>query len=164
MFLIAHSLVKRKPAQGPSCTGLFQDSSPSSLERLSVGDCMASRAKKWSCCFIFQLGCWNPVTGLNGSLTDKKLENNMRGVVLRVVTVLVSVIWACGFGFYRLLYSLCFINRCNHLKKALANPDYALSKIFFNAYIFQPSIYVNNNKNFFKNLCASKLDFCRLFF
>ncbi|KAI4543065.1 hypothetical protein MG293_007191, partial [Ovis ammon polii] len=34
------------------------------------------------------LGCWNPVTGLNGSLTDKKLENNMRGVVLRVVTVL----------------------------------------------------------------------------
>uniref|UniRef100_A0A8D1LC57 Glutamate receptor n=1 Tax=Sus scrofa TaxID=9823 RepID=A0A8D1LC57_PIG len=35
-----------------------------------------------------ELGCWNPVTGLNGSLTDKKLENNMRGVVLRVVTVL----------------------------------------------------------------------------
>ncbi|XP_019408175.1 PREDICTED: glutamate receptor ionotropic, delta-2 [Crocodylus porosus] len=34
------------------------------------------------------LGCWNPVTGLNGSLTDRKLENNMRGVVLRVVTVL----------------------------------------------------------------------------
>ncbi|XP_045853822.1 glutamate receptor ionotropic, delta-2 isoform X2 [Meles meles] len=37
---------------------------------------------------IRKLGCWNPVTGLNGSLTDKKLENNMRGVVLRVVTVL----------------------------------------------------------------------------
>jgi len=41
-------------------------------------------------CFLFQLGCWNPITGLNGSLTDRKLENNMRGVVLRVVTVLVS--------------------------------------------------------------------------
>lgn len=39
---------------------------------------------------FFQLGCWNPITGLNGSLTDRKLENNMRGVVLRVVTVLVS--------------------------------------------------------------------------
>ncbi|XP_033613649.1 glutamate receptor ionotropic, delta-2 [Fukomys damarensis] len=37
---------------------------------------------------VRKLGCWNPVTGLNGSLTDKKLENNMRGVVLRVVTVL----------------------------------------------------------------------------
>ncbi|EOB01356.1 Glutamate receptor delta-2 subunit, partial [Anas platyrhynchos] len=37
---------------------------------------------------IRKLGCWNPVTGLNGSLTDRKLENNMRGVVLRVVTVL----------------------------------------------------------------------------
>uniref|UniRef100_H2ZWF2 Glutamate receptor n=2 Tax=Latimeria chalumnae TaxID=7897 RepID=H2ZWF2_LATCH len=34
------------------------------------------------------LGSWNPVTGLNGTLTDRKLENNMRGVVLRVVTVL----------------------------------------------------------------------------
>uniref|UniRef100_A0AAZ3SWJ6 Glutamate receptor n=1 Tax=Oncorhynchus tshawytscha TaxID=74940 RepID=A0AAZ3SWJ6_ONCTS len=29
-----------------------------------------------------------PVHGLNGTLTDRKLENNMRGVVLRVVTVL----------------------------------------------------------------------------
>ncbi|XP_074679207.1 glutamate receptor ionotropic, delta-2 isoform X2 [Strix aluco] len=37
---------------------------------------------------IRKLGCWNPITGLNGSLTDRKLENNMRGVVLRVVTVL----------------------------------------------------------------------------
>ncbi|XP_043917322.1 glutamate receptor ionotropic, delta-2 [Protopterus annectens] len=37
---------------------------------------------------IRKLGSWNPVTGLNGTLTDKKLENNMRGVVLRVVTVL----------------------------------------------------------------------------
>ncbi|XP_077133366.1 glutamate receptor ionotropic, delta-2 isoform X2 [Ranitomeya variabilis] len=35
-----------------------------------------------------KLGSWNPVTGLNGSLTDRKLENNMRGVVLRVATVL----------------------------------------------------------------------------
>uniref|UniRef100_A0A4W3I5I0 Glutamate receptor n=1 Tax=Callorhinchus milii TaxID=7868 RepID=A0A4W3I5I0_CALMI len=34
-----------------------------------------------------QLATWNPVTGLNGTLTDKKLENNMRGVMLRVVTV-----------------------------------------------------------------------------
>nr|XP_021501197.1 glutamate receptor ionotropic, delta-2 [Meriones unguiculatus] len=40
------------------------------------------------CSYSCRLGCWNPVTGLNGSLTDKKLENNMRGVVLRVVTVL----------------------------------------------------------------------------
>ncbi|XP_009584210.1 PREDICTED: glutamate receptor ionotropic, delta-2, partial [Fulmarus glacialis] len=37
---------------------------------------------------IRKLGCWNPIIGLNGSLTDRKLENNMRGVVLRVVTVL----------------------------------------------------------------------------
>ncbi|XP_060542936.1 glutamate receptor ionotropic, delta-2 isoform X3 [Pantherophis guttatus] len=37
---------------------------------------------------IRKLGCWNPGTGLNGSLTDRRLENNMRGVVLRVVTVL----------------------------------------------------------------------------
>ncbi|XP_041113098.1 glutamate receptor ionotropic, delta-2-like [Polyodon spathula] len=37
---------------------------------------------------IRKLGSWNPVTGLNGTLTDRKLENNMRGVVLRVVTVL----------------------------------------------------------------------------
>ncbi|KAG8454198.1 hypothetical protein GDO86_000728 [Hymenochirus boettgeri] len=35
-----------------------------------------------------ELGSWNPFTGLNGSLTDRKLENNMRGVVLRVATVL----------------------------------------------------------------------------
>ncbi|XP_064153353.1 glutamate receptor ionotropic, delta-2 isoform X2 [Anguilla rostrata] len=34
------------------------------------------------------LGTWDPVHGLNGTLTDRKLENNMRGVVLRVVTVL----------------------------------------------------------------------------
>uniref|UniRef100_H3DJN3 Glutamate receptor n=1 Tax=Tetraodon nigroviridis TaxID=99883 RepID=H3DJN3_TETNG len=31
---------------------------------------------------------WDPLHGLNGTLTDRKLENNMRGVVLRVVTVL----------------------------------------------------------------------------
>uniref|UniRef100_A0A8C5LYS9 Glutamate receptor n=1 Tax=Leptobrachium leishanense TaxID=445787 RepID=A0A8C5LYS9_9ANUR len=37
---------------------------------------------------VRKLGTWNPVTGLNGSLTDRKLENNMRGVVLRVATVL----------------------------------------------------------------------------
>uniref|UniRef100_A0A8C1MAC0 Glutamate receptor n=1 Tax=Cyprinus carpio TaxID=7962 RepID=A0A8C1MAC0_CYPCA len=36
------------------------------------------------CC----LATWDPIHGLNGTLTDRKLENNMRGVVLRVVTVL----------------------------------------------------------------------------
>lgn len=44
--------------------------------------------------FLFvcvQLATWDPVHGLNGTLTDRKLENNMRGVVLRVVTVLVSI-------------------------------------------------------------------------
>ncbi|XP_077457545.1 glutamate receptor ionotropic, delta-2 isoform X1 [Stigmatopora argus] len=35
-----------------------------------------------------RLATWDPVHGLNGTLTDRKLENNMRGVVLRVVTVL----------------------------------------------------------------------------
>lgn len=41
--------------------------------------------------FVFlQLATWDPLHGLNGTLTDRKLENNMRGVVLRVVTVLVS--------------------------------------------------------------------------
>uniref|UniRef100_A0A9J7YTZ2 Glutamate receptor n=1 Tax=Cyprinus carpio carpio TaxID=630221 RepID=A0A9J7YTZ2_CYPCA len=34
------------------------------------------------------LATWDPIHGLNGTLTDRKLENNMRGVVLRVVTVL----------------------------------------------------------------------------
>uniref|UniRef100_A0AAR2ISK2 Glutamate receptor n=1 Tax=Pygocentrus nattereri TaxID=42514 RepID=A0AAR2ISK2_PYGNA len=34
------------------------------------------------------LATWDPIHGLNGSLSDRKLENNMRGVVLRVVTVL----------------------------------------------------------------------------
>ena len=42
-----------------------------------------------SVCFL-QLAMWDPVHGLNGTLTDRKLENNMRGVVLRIVTVLVS--------------------------------------------------------------------------
>ncbi|XP_028313698.1 glutamate receptor ionotropic, delta-2 isoform X2 [Gouania willdenowi] len=37
---------------------------------------------------VSRLATWNPVHGLNGTLTDRKLENNMRGVVLRVVTVL----------------------------------------------------------------------------
>ncbi|XP_072898558.1 glutamate receptor ionotropic, delta-2 isoform X1 [Hemitrygon akajei] len=36
---------------------------------------------------IRKLGTWTPDSGLNGSLTDKKLENNMRGVMLRVVTL-----------------------------------------------------------------------------
>lgn len=40
--------------------------------------------------FVFlQLATWDPLHGLNGTLTDRKLENNMRGVVLRVVTLLV---------------------------------------------------------------------------
>jgi len=42
-------------------------------------------------CLCAQLATWDPVHGLNGTLTDRKLENNMRGVVLRVVTVLVSI-------------------------------------------------------------------------
>lgn len=43
------------------------------------------------CAFVLlQLATWDPLHGLNGTLTDRKLENNMRGVVLRVVTVLVS--------------------------------------------------------------------------
>uniref|UniRef100_A0A3Q1BL50 Glutamate receptor n=1 Tax=Amphiprion ocellaris TaxID=80972 RepID=A0A3Q1BL50_AMPOC len=37
---------------------------------------------------VLQLATWDPVHGLNGTLTDRKLENNMRGVVLQVVTVL----------------------------------------------------------------------------
>uniref|UniRef100_A0A673YTI2 Glutamate receptor n=1 Tax=Salmo trutta TaxID=8032 RepID=A0A673YTI2_SALTR len=37
---------------------------------------------------VIKLATWDPVHGLNGTLTDRKLENNMRGVVLRVVTVL----------------------------------------------------------------------------
>ncbi|XP_068594475.1 glutamate receptor ionotropic, delta-2 [Brachionichthys hirsutus] len=37
---------------------------------------------------VGRLATWDPVHGLNGTLTDRKLENNMRGVVLRVVTVL----------------------------------------------------------------------------
>ncbi|XP_071339273.1 glutamate receptor ionotropic, delta-2 isoform X3 [Trachinotus anak] len=37
---------------------------------------------------VNRLATWDPVHGLNGTLTDRKLENNMRGVVLRVVTVL----------------------------------------------------------------------------
>ncbi|XP_063050285.1 glutamate receptor ionotropic, delta-2 [Engraulis encrasicolus] len=37
---------------------------------------------------VTRLATWDPVHGLNGTLTDRKLENNMRGVVLRVVTVL----------------------------------------------------------------------------
>ena len=40
---------------------------------------------------MLQLATWDPIHGLNGTLTDRKLENNMRGVVLRVVTILVSV-------------------------------------------------------------------------
>lgn len=43
------------------------------------------------CVCTLQLATWDPVHGLNGTLTDRKLENNMRGVVLRVVTVLVSI-------------------------------------------------------------------------
>lgn len=39
---------------------------------------------------LLQLATWDPLHGLNGTLTDRKLENNMRGVVLRVVTILVS--------------------------------------------------------------------------
>lgn len=41
-------------------------------------------------CVVLQLATWDPLHGLNGTLTDRKLENNMRGVVLRVVTILVS--------------------------------------------------------------------------
>nr|XP_019959015.1 PREDICTED: glutamate receptor ionotropic, delta-2 [Paralichthys olivaceus] len=37
---------------------------------------------------VSRLAMWDPVHGLNGTLTDRKLENNMRGVVLRVVTIL----------------------------------------------------------------------------
>ncbi|XP_018524360.1 LOW QUALITY PROTEIN: glutamate receptor ionotropic, delta-2 [Lates calcarifer] len=37
---------------------------------------------------VSRLATWDPLHGLNGTLTDRKLENNMRGVVLRVVTVL----------------------------------------------------------------------------
>ncbi|XP_066500137.1 glutamate receptor ionotropic, delta-2 isoform X1 [Hoplias malabaricus] len=37
---------------------------------------------------VSRLATWDPIHGLNGSLSDRKLENNMRGVVLRIVTVL----------------------------------------------------------------------------
>ncbi|XP_076859710.1 glutamate receptor ionotropic, delta-2 isoform X1 [Brachyhypopomus gauderio] len=37
---------------------------------------------------VSRLATWDPIHGLNGTLSDRKLENNMRGVVLRVVTVL----------------------------------------------------------------------------
>lgn len=89
-FWLLHLLLKRKTCTGPF---LYQLSKiyHSSLKGLYIGDGAVLQAEKWSSYFIFQLGCWNPVTGLNGSLTDKKLENNMRGVVLRVVTVLVSL-------------------------------------------------------------------------
>ncbi|XP_062854391.1 glutamate receptor ionotropic, delta-2 [Trichomycterus rosablanca] len=37
---------------------------------------------------VSRLATWDPIHGLNGSLSDRKIENNMRGVVLRIVTVL----------------------------------------------------------------------------
>ncbi|XP_026855587.2 glutamate receptor ionotropic, delta-2 [Electrophorus electricus] len=37
---------------------------------------------------VSRLATWDPIHGLNGTLSDRRLENNMRGVILRVVTVL----------------------------------------------------------------------------
>lgn len=48
--------------------------------------------------FVFKLATWDPVHGLNGTLSDRKLENNMRGVVLRVVTVLVRATFNIFYG------------------------------------------------------------------
>ncbi len=67
-------------------------------------------------CAFLQLGTWDPIHGLNGTLTDRKLENNMRGVVLRVVTVLVrTVIVMSSQGLYT---SSCSYN-CPHNYKVL---------------------------------------------
>ncbi|KAG8011949.1 Glutamate receptor ionotropic [Nibea albiflora] len=74
------------------------------------------------------LATWDPVHGLNGTLTDRKLENNMRGVVLRVVTVLctqknqrlVTVVTSAGMSdFNLLLYSksvLCLVFRPSFIR------------------------------------------------
>lgn len=60
-----------------------------------------------------QLATWDPVHGLNGTLTDRKLENNMRGVVLRVVTVLVSTAGLCVscFIFFNNFKLVCLVFR-----------------------------------------------------
>lgn len=71
-------------------------------------------------CMFFctlQLATWDPVHGLNGTLTDRKLENNMRGVVLRVVTVLVSIADLCGVFFIFLNYYYPVISNWPYIKK-----------------------------------------------
>lgn len=64
------------------------------LNQSYVSDFCVTNCLVCFCVFFLctlQLATWDPVHGLNGTLTDRKLENNMRGVVLRVVTVLVSL-------------------------------------------------------------------------
>lgn len=117
------------------------------LNSLHIGDWIVPESGKWPGYFIFQLGCWNPVTGLNGSLTDKKLENNMRGVVLRVVTVLVSLVRASWFGLLEVtvrFVSLCFIKWCHHLQRAF-NKSWLCFLRYFTGQIFQPSVYMDQN-------------------
>lgn len=140
--MIAHLLIKKEQTKQnkktlqrtlPLLVILRSITTSSGESSLYLGDEIVLQAEKWPSYLIFQLGCWNPVTGLNGSLTDKKLENNMRGVVLRVVTVLVSL--TCTLWFWLLevnlfFVSLWFINWCHNLKRAAANTGSALSKIF----------------------------------
>lgn len=151
---LLHLLLKKKTCAGPFQYQLFQERWHSVLKDCCIDDWTVPQAGKWPSYFTFQLGCWNPVTGLNGSLTDKKLENNMRGVVLRVVTVLVSL--TCTFWFWLLEVTLSFIsfvllNDAIILKELLTNPYCAFKHTFkhtFNGHIFQPSIYLDRNQIF----------------
>lgn len=74
----------------------------------------------------------------------------MRGVVLRVVTVLVSLISALWFwllGDYFILHFFVLLTDITILKDLLTNPNYALYGTC-NYHIFQPSIYVCQNQAF----------------
>lgn len=149
-FWLLHLLLKGKTYAGPFLYQLFWGTSHDFLKDLCRGDWIVLQWGKWPSYFIFQLGCWNPVTGLNGSLTDKKLENNMRGVVLRVVTVLVSLIGALWFWLLEVTVCfvfLCFIKSCHHLKRAF-NKSWLCFLRYCNDHIFQPSIYMDQSQIF----------------
>lgn len=55
--------------------------------------CKCWEVPAWQCLslwvFLFQLATWDSEKGLNGSLQERRLGNDLQGVTLKVVTVLV---------------------------------------------------------------------------
>lgn len=85
LIIILH--LKRSRTSQPLC--ISSGFGEATVKHFVNGERFLPGSASGSGCFLFQLATWDSEKGLNGSLQERRLGNDLQGVTLKVVTVLV---------------------------------------------------------------------------